>query len=165
MSLGDSYSVGYRPGPPGQIGTSTKDGYAYKLPKLARKRGYDFKLVNFGCAMASPLGTPGTVGETTTTILERTTPCLIHTIGGPDYSGQTQVAAAESFIRKHRRDVEVITVSIGGNDVTQCPTAADVFTCIAEAVQKIKTNVAALVQRLRAAAGRSPRSSGSPTPT
>lgn len=156
VSLGDSYSVGYQPGPPGQAGTSTKDGYAYKLPKLAKQRGYDLKLVNFGCAQAGPIGGPGSVGETTTTILERTTPCLNPTIGGPDYSGQTQVAAAESFINKHRRDVKLITVSIGGNDVTACATAADAFTCVAEAAQKIKTNVTALAQRLRTAAGPKP---------
>lgn len=145
VSLGDSYSTGYQPGPPGQLGTSTKDGYAYKLPKLAKKRGYDLKLVNFGCG-----------GETTTSILERTTACLGPALDGPKYNGQTQVAAAESFINKHRRDVKLITVSIGGNDVTACATAADAFTCVAEAVQKIKTNVAALVQRLRAAVGPKP---------
>jgi len=157
VSLGDSYSVGYQPPAPGEVvGSSTKDGYAYKLPKLAKKRGYDLKLVNFGCAFATPPGQGTSIGETTTTILERTTPCLLPTIGGPDYSGQTQAAAAESFIKKHRRDVKVITVSIGGNDVTACRTAANTFECVADAVQKIKTNVAALAQRLRAAAGPKP---------
>ena len=97
------------------------------MPKLAKKRGYNFKLVNFGCAQASPSGTPGTVGETTTSILQRTTPCLIHTLGGPDYSGQTQIGAAEHFIKKHRRDVDLITVSIGGNDVTECANSTDPF--------------------------------------
>lgn len=145
VSLGDSYSTGYQPGPPGQLGTSTKDGYAYKLPKLAKKRGYDLKLVNFGCG-----------GETTTSILERTTACLGPALDGPKYNGQTQVAAAEGFINKHRRDVKLITVSIGGNDVTACATAADAFTCVAEAAQKIKTNVTALAQRLRTAAGPKP---------
>lgn len=145
VSLGDSYSTGYQPGPPGQLGTSTKDGYAYKLPKLAKKRGYDLKLVNFGCG-----------GETTTSILERTTACLGPALDGPKYNGQTQVAAAEGFINKHRRDVKLITVSIGGNDVTACATAADAFTCVVEAAQKIKTNVTALAQRLRTAAGPKP---------
>lgn len=145
VSLGDSYSTGYQPGPAGQLGSSTKDGYAYKLPKLARKSGYDLELVNFGCG-----------GETTSSILERTTECLGPAIGGPDYAGRTQVAAAEKFIKKHRREVKVITVSIGGNDVTACASAPDPFGCVFEAVERIKTNVTALVQRLRAAAGQKP---------
>jgi lysophospholipase L1-like esterase len=154
VSLGDSYSVGYQPGPPGQPGTSTKDGYAYQLPKLAKKRGYDLELVNFGCAQANPVGTPGTVGETTTTILERTTPCLISTLGGPDYSGQTQIAAAERFIKKHRREVRLITVSIGGNDVTACANSPDQFGCFTTAVENIKKNLSVLVERLNAVASK-----------
>jgi lysophospholipase L1-like esterase len=154
VSLGDSYSVGYQPGPAGQPGTSTKAGYAYVLPKLARKRGYDLELVNFGCAQANPVGTPETVGETTATILERTTPCLISTIGGPDYSGKTQIAAAENFIKKHRRAVRLITVSVGGNDVTPCASSPDPFGCLVTAVENIKKNLSVLVQRLNAAASK-----------
>src|SRR6266511_386052 len=114
VSLGDSYSTGYQPAPGGGLGSSTKDGYAYVLPKLAKKRGYDLKLVNFGCG-----------GETTTSILERTTACLGPALGGPDYAGTTQAAAA----------------------------ASDPFGCVSDAVQRIKTNLVTLAQRLRAAAG------------
>lgn len=143
VSLGDSYSIGYQPGPPGQIGTGTTDGYANQLRKLARKRGYDLKLVNFGCG-----------GETTTSILERTTACPVGAPEGhPDYTGQTQAAAAEAFINKHRGDVSVITVSIGGNDVTACATAVDALGCVGEALQKIHQNLSVLAQGLRAAAG------------
>jgi lysophospholipase L1-like esterase len=141
VSLGDSYSTGYQPGPPGQLGTSTKDGYAYVLPKLARKRGYDLELVNFGCG-----------GETTTSILERTTQCLGPALGGPDYAGRTQIAAAERFIKKHRREVRLITVSIGGNDVTPCANSPDPFGCLTTAIENIKKNLNVLVQRLNAAA-------------
>jgi len=142
VSLGDSYSTGYQPAPGGGLGSSTKDGYAYVLPKLAKKRGYELKLVNFGCG-----------GETTTSILERTTACLGPALGGPDYTGTTQAAAAASFIKKHRHDVGLITVSIGGNDVTACAAASDPFGCVSDAVQRIKTNLVTLAQRLRAAAG------------
>src|SRR6266545_4539559 len=64
VSLGDSYSTGYQPAPGGGLGSSTKDGYAYVLRKLAKKRGYDLKLVNFGRGRrelhqeASPLRRP-----------------------------------------------------------------------------------------------------------
>jgi lysophospholipase L1-like esterase len=142
VSLGDSYAEGYQPNPAGGLGSSTKDGFAYKIPKLARKRGYDLELVNFACG-----------GESTTSILERTTPCPPPAvpIGAPDYSGQTQVGAAENFIRKHRHRVRLITVSIGGNDITGCANSSDPFACVADATQKIKDNIATLMARLRAA--------------
>jgi lysophospholipase L1-like esterase len=144
VSLGDSYAEGYQPNPAGGLGGSTKDGYAYVLPKFARKRGYDLKLVNFACG-----------GETTTSMLERTTPCPAPAmpIGGPDYAGQTQAAAAERFIKKHRKQVGLITVSIGGNDVTSCVNNSDPFGCVGNASQTVKANIKTLVDGLRAAAG------------
>jgi lysophospholipase L1-like esterase len=143
VSLGDSYSIGYQPGPPGQIGTGTTDGYANQLPKLAHKRGYRFKLVNFGCG-----------GETTTSILSRVTACPVGALEGhPVYTGQTQAAAAEAFLRKHRGDVGLVTVSIGGNDVIACASSSDPFGCVATAVETIKANLATLTQGLRDAAG------------
>src|SRR5687767_6138651 len=126
VSLGDSYSTGYQPGPGGAPGTSTKDGYAYKLPKLAKKKNYDLKLVNFGCG-----------GETTTSLLERTTPCPGPAINGPAYDGRTQIAAAESFIKKHRRAVEVVTVSIGGNDITSCVNTPDPVGCVVQRMPEV----------------------------
>jgi lysophospholipase L1-like esterase len=146
VSLGDSYSVGYQPGAPGYLGSATKQGYADKTVKLARKRGYDLDLANYGCG-----------GETTTSILERTTPCPAPAIGGPDYAGRTQTDAATRFLKKHRGEVELVTVSIGGNDVTGCASASDGAACVVEAVERIKANLAVLVQRLRSAAGRKVR--------
>jgi lysophospholipase L1-like esterase len=142
VSLGDSYSTGYQPSAPGVAG-NTRNGFAYQVPKLARKRGYRFRLVNFGCA-----------GETTVSLLQRTTPCAIKTLDGPDYSGQTQVAAAEAFVRANRRKVGLITMSIGGNDATACAAQPDPVPCVAAAVEQLKQNVGAVAQRLRAAAGR-----------
>lgn len=143
VSLGDSYSVGYQPGAPGYPGSATKQGYADQTVKLARKRGYDLELVNFGCG-----------GETTTSILERTTACPAPAIGGPDYEGRTQTDAAARFLKKHRGEVELVTLSIGGNDVTGCASASDGVACVVEAVERIKANLAVLVQRLRSAGGR-----------
>ena len=74
-------------------------------------------------------------------------------LGGPVYTNKTQTAAAEAFLRANRGKVGLITVSIGGNDVTKCVSEADATTCVAEAVKVIKTNVTKLAKRLRAAAG------------
>jgi lysophospholipase L1-like esterase len=142
VSLGDSYATGYQPTAPG-VGRNTRNGFAYQLPGLARSRGYNFKLVNFGCG-----------GATTTSILQAKG-CVprARALGGPVYTNKTQTAAAEAFLRANRGKVGLITVSIGGNDVTKCVSEADPTTCVAEAVKVIKTNVTKLAKRLRAAAG------------
>jgi lysophospholipase L1-like esterase len=143
VSLGDSYATGYQPTGVGQ-GRSTRHGFAHQLPALARKRGWDLKLVNFGC------------GGATTTSLVRTKGCvpLARALDGAPYGGRTQLQAAERFIRRSRDRVGLITVSIGGNDVTSCARgAADPVACVGAAVQGIETNVAATVRRLQRAAG------------
>ena len=144
VSLGDSYATGYQVTPEG--GRNTRKGFAYQLPGLAKQRGYDLKLVNFGCG-----------GETSTSLLTRVAVCRGPGPGGRDYAGTTQIAAAERFLRKHRDRVKLITVSIGGNDVTACARAADPIACVGTAVQAIDENVTEIAQRLRAAAGEKAR--------
>jgi lysophospholipase L1-like esterase len=141
VSLGDSYATGFQATGQGQ-GANTRNGFAYLLPKAARRRGYRYELVNFGCG-----------GETTTSILRRKAACGGPAPGGPRYAGRTQIAAAERFLRRRRGEVGLITVSIGGNDVTACAREADPIPCVTAAVESIKTNVRTLVERLRSAAG------------
>jgi lysophospholipase L1-like esterase len=133
VSVGDSYSVGYQPG----IGaTAGYTGYVARKSRLT--------LANFGCA-----------GATTSTILT-TIGCSIplpHVAGGVRYTSTTQAAAAEAFITAHRRHIGLITVSIGGNDVTACGAQANPITCVATAVTDITKNVTELAAALRAAAG------------
>jgi lysophospholipase L1-like esterase len=142
VSLGDSYATGYQATAQG-AGRNTRNGFAYQLSGLARSRGYNFKLVNFGCG-----------GATTTSILQAKG-CVprARALGGPVYTNKTQTAAAEAFLRANRGKVGLITVSISGNDVTKCVSETDPTTCVAEAVKVIKTNVTKLTKRLRAAAG------------
>jgi lysophospholipase L1-like esterase len=133
VSVGDSYSVGYQPG----LGaTSGYTGY------VAKKTG--LTLVNFGCGGA-------------------TTSSVINTVGCPDnlpdtagamlYPTTTQAAAAEAFLAAHRGHIGLITVSIGGNDVTVCATQANPIACVGTAVAGIFLNVTRLAAALRAAAG------------
>jgi lysophospholipase L1-like esterase len=144
VSLGDSYATGYQVTPQG--GRNTRNGFAYQIPGLAKKRGYDLKLVNFGCG-----------GESSTSLLTRVSVCAGPGPGGRDYAGTTQIHAAEAFLRKHRDRVKLITVSIGGNDVTACARAADPIACVGTAVQTIEKNVTEIAKRLRKAAGRKAR--------
>ncbi len=144
VSLGDSYASGYQPSPTGAVGSNSTAGFAYQTVTAAKKRGYRYKLVNFGCG-----------GATTTSIL-KSVGCSKFLLGphATGYTKLTQIAAAERFLRAHRGQVGLITVSIGGNDVTSCvsnPSTA--VTCVAKATGTIKKNVTALAKRLRAAAG------------
>ena len=153
VSLGDSYATGFQPSLVNQA-TGTRNGFPYQVPGLAKRRGYRFELVNFGCG-----------GETTTSLLERTARCAGPGPGGRDYSGRTQLAAAERFLRAHRGEVGLVTVSIGGNDVIACVRAAEPIPCVATAVEQLEKNVTEIAARLRAAAGQKVRIVGTTYPS
>jgi lysophospholipase L1-like esterase len=133
VSLGDSYSVGYQPG----LGATA--GYTAYVQKKSH-----LTLANFGCA-----------GATTTSILTTVgcTDVLPKTAGAVPYPTTTQAAAAEAFITAHRGHIGLITVSIGGNDVTACAAQANPLPCVEAAVTSITANVTTLAVALRAAAG------------
>jgi len=152
VSLGDSYASGYQPTAPG-TGANTRNGFAYQVPKLATARGYRYELVNFGCG-----------GETTVSLLQRKERCSGAVPDGRQYAGRTQIAAAERFLRAHRGKVGLITVSIGGNDVTKCTRDADPVPCVVAAVTAINENVTTIARRLRAAAGKNVRIVGTTYP-
>jgi lysophospholipase L1-like esterase len=142
VSLGDSYATGYQPTAQG-VGSNTRHGFAYQVPGLAKPRGYNFSLVNFGCG-----------GATSTSILEaKGCSPRARALGGPAYPTKTQTAAAEAFLRANRGKVGLITVSIGGNDVTKCVGETDPTKCVADAVEVVKKNVTKLAKGLRSAAG------------
>jgi lysophospholipase L1-like esterase len=133
VSLGDSYAVGYQPG------KGSTPGYTVPVAKKTH-----LTLVNFGCG-----------GATTSSIINAVgcPDVLPHTTGGQTYPTTTQIAAADAFITAHKGHIGLITVSIGGNDVTSCATQANPISCVGTAVQSIKTNVTTLAGDLRTAAG------------
>ncbi len=133
VSLGDSYSVGYQPD------RGATPGYTAVVAKATR-----MTLVNFGC------------GGATTTSLISSVGCpdvLPHTAGVMTYPTTTQEAAALTFLAAHKGHIGLITVSIGGNDVTACATQANPIGCVSTAVTAITKNVSSLAASLRAAAG------------
>jgi lysophospholipase L1-like esterase len=133
VSVGDSYSVGYQPG----LGATT--GYAGYVTKKTH-----LTLANFGCG-----------GATTSSIIDSVgcPDVLPHTAGAHLYPTTTQAAAAEAFLTAHRGHIGLITVSIGGNDVTACAAQANPIPCVATAVTSIDQNVTTLATGLRSAAG------------
>ena len=137
LSVGDSYATGYQPG------GMTTEGFANQIVPKARHKGYNLNLVNVGCA-----------GATTTSILvQKGCPKDRLAIGAKGYGRLTQAQAAARFLRHHRGEVALVTVSIGGNDVTACAEAEDAITCVAEAATSIERNVGRLVRKLRRAGG------------
>ena len=149
VSLGDSYAVGYQPG----LG-STRNGFVYQVPGLVKSRGYNLKVVNFGC------------GGATTKSLMQQVGCNKNALGpgAAPYPRQTQIAAATKFIKANRSKIALITVSIGGNDVTACARAAEAIPCVAAATEAVNKNVTAAAKALRAAAGPKPKIVGTTYP-
>jgi lysophospholipase L1-like esterase len=152
VSLGDSYAVGWQR-PAEDVRGPTKQGFANQIVPLAKAKGYRLKLVNFGCG-----------GATTISILKgKGCQKGARAIDGKKYS-TTQAKAAEKFLRAHRGHVALITVSIGGNDVTSCASQADPVACVGVATESIKKNVSTLSKRLRKAAGPKTRIVGTTYP-
>jgi lysophospholipase L1-like esterase len=141
VSLGDSYAAGQQATGPGE-GHTTRNGFAYQVVHEAAAKGYHLKLVNFGCA-----------GATTASMLHERgcRPALLGP-GAHRYT-QPQATAAEAFLRSHRGQVALITVSIGGNDVTGCAAVTNVVQCVARALKVITVRLRGMLDRLRAAAG------------
>ena len=134
ISIGDSYSVGYQSAALGN--TSGFTGY------VARKKQY--QLENFGCGGA-------------------TTGSLFTQIGCPPggsaatdaapYPTSSQVQAVLAFIAApaNAGNVKLVTVSIGGNDVTGCASSPDPIGCVSVAATGIRQNVTSLVTQLDSA--------------
>lgn len=137
VALGDSYAVGYQPG----LGP-TRQGFNDQTVTMARKKGYRFTLVNFGCG-----------GATTKSLLtQKGCAPRERAVGKLRYTG-TQVAAAVKFIKANRKKVGLVTVSIGGNDVTACAKSTNPFGCVSAVKASIEENLRAVLKRLRAAGG------------
>ncbi len=148
LSLGDSYSVGYQPAAGGGTGTATSGYTGYAATKLK------LQLVNYGCGGATTssiltfngvCGTPGSYGPPAATD------------AGTIPAGDTQVQAADAFIAANPGQVALVTVSIGGNDVTPCAGASmtnpvngatDAISCVEAGLTSIQANIGTLVSDL-----------------
>ncbi len=142
VSLGDSYAAGNQP-TPSAWAHKDSNGFAYQVVKLARAKGYRLDLLNFGCG-----------GATTTSVLQQVG-CSVDN-PGPDttsYPTQTQAAAASRFISRHRGHIGLISVSIGGNDLLACDTAAQLLSCAKSVLKVVKCNLTVLLAAVRNSAG------------
>jgi lysophospholipase L1-like esterase len=140
VSLGDSYATGFRPAPAG----TTRDGFA---DLIAAQSG--LRLINVACSGA------------TSSQLRESTGCdsFNRAPDSPDPAGSTQLDAAVQALRENQGRVGLVTVVIGGNDLTPCarvPEPLEALTCASDAVSTIRVNLAAVLPALREAAGDAP---------
>jgi lysophospholipase L1-like esterase len=141
VSLGDSYATGYRPAADGEPAGPTRDGFPYLV---AERSG--LRLVNVACSGATAAQLGAGAG----------CPAGNRALDAPDPGGRTQVDAAVAALAENRGRVGLVTVVIGGNDLTPCATAADPLTCASQAVTQVRDNLAAVLPALRDAAGDAP---------
>jgi lysophospholipase L1-like esterase len=148
LSLGDSYAIGYQPGLPGTGGSPGFTSYVARKEKM--------KLENFACGGATtnsllygfPVdGVGGTAADPTPGCGD---PAATDAVPYPD---TTQEAAALAFINTPANfgEVQLVTVSISGNDVTACAVAAVPLTCVEDAQAAITTNVTQVANDLQTA--------------
>ena len=142
LSLGDSYSVGYQP-PNGTFAGGATAGYTAYVAKKAK-----MTLENFGCGGATTMSIITAIGCTESGYGP------VASVNPVPYPTTTQEQAALDFIQANPGKVGLVTISIGGNDVTSCAGAGDtgaIFTCIGNADASITANVTGMVSALDAA--------------
>ncbi|MBE2999220.1 SGNH/GDSL hydrolase family protein [Nocardiopsis sp. HNM0947] len=145
LSLGDSLTVGVQPDDNGTL-QETRDGYTDVLYRTLYDADSTLQHERMGCG-----------GEDTTSFLE----------GGEglcegEYEGMSQLGAAENFLAENGDRVELITLTIGGNNFTGCVEDLDIdgedgptldVDCVDDGLERIDSELPEIADRLRAAAG------------
>jgi GDSL-like Lipase/Acylhydrolase len=141
LALGDSWSMGFQPEDNGDspigVGSTGYTGYLAKKAHLQQE--------NFACA--------GATSDSILTFVGCSSPFgPAANIDGVTYPTTTQEQAAVAFIAANPGQVGLVTISIGGNDLRACVSAADPTTCVLDdAIPAIQTNLTALVADINSA--------------
>ena len=151
VSLGDSYAAGYQSTGKGS-GMTTLNGFANQVVPKAVAKGYHFTLENFGCS-----------GATTTSMMSSPGCESKQYAVGTTYSA-TQLATGVAFLKAHRGQVALVTISIGGNDIIPCGLSTDPVSCLTKAVATMRTNLNSILTQVRSAAGSTTRIVGTTYP-
>lgn len=149
LSLGDSLTVGVQPDDNGTL-QETRDGYTDVLYRTLYDADSTLQHERMGCG-----------GEDTTSFLE----------GGNgqcegEYDGMSQMGAAENFLDEHGDEVELVTLTIGGNNFTGCVEELDIegedgptvdVDCVEDGLERIESELPEITERLSAAVGEDTR--------
>ena len=128
LALGDSVAAGYQPG----LGDDPQGGYTGRVLQALRASAPQAQLRNLACD-----------GETSTTFVAG---------GKCSYEEGNQLAQALVFLRAHSSTTRLITITIGGNDLTPCLPQADPATCAQTALSTLAVNLRQSLTKVRAAA-------------
>jgi lysophospholipase L1-like esterase len=148
LALGDSVAYGYQQAkfdagaPPSAYDTGYVDDFAARLRRLRP----GLTVVNYGC----PRESTGSFAAG---------PCPLNALGFPlhDPFAGSQLDAATSFLRAHRGQVSPITLTLGGQDISDfVDSCGGDLGCIATdapaEIATIASNLRTILARLRAAA-------------
>ena len=145
LSLGDSLTVGVQPDDNGTP-QETGDGYTDVLYRTLNDSDSTLRHERMGCG-----------GEDTTTFLEGGVPQC-----EGKYEGISQMGASENFLAEHEGQVDLVTITVGGNNFTRCVNVEDIedddgltmdVDCVEEGLELIEAEVPQIAERLREAAG------------
>jgi lysophospholipase L1-like esterase len=147
LALGDSLSVGIQPNSAG-VNTPTSQGYVNDLYAKLAATDHRLRLAPLGCS-----------GETTGTLINggictyRGDRNVSGGVGTGHPAG-SQLAAAVAFLRRHR-NVTLITIDIGANDLNPCVVlpADQIAACVTKVLPQIAANLGTIMTALRAAGG------------
>jgi lysophospholipase L1-like esterase len=107
LALGDSIAYGFQPTKkPGAAPSAFNTGYVDLFAARLRKLSPRIQVVNYGCP-----------GESTVSFTRSRCPGLSDGFKLHDPFRGSQLAAAQSFLRAHPRQVSPITVTLWGNDL------------------------------------------------
>ncbi|HEY5108295.1 MAG TPA: SGNH/GDSL hydrolase family protein [Acidimicrobiales bacterium] len=125
LALGDSLAAGVGAG-------TTATRYANVLYQHELARFPTLQLVNLACS-----------GATTSSVING---------GGCSYASGTQLGDAEAFLRAHPRQVAMVTIDIGANDVDGCLVGGTVNVgCVQSGLTHITTNLPVILAGLASA--------------
>ncbi|GAB3730970.1 GDSL-type esterase/lipase family protein [Nocardiopsis nanhaiensis] len=152
LSLGDSLTVGVQPDEEGQA-EETSEGYTDVLYRSLKDEDSTLQHERMGCG-----------GEDTTTFIGGGLPHC-DTL----YEEGSQLDQAEEFLNEHGDQVGLVTVTIGGNNFTNCVEGIDEDRdpdieldiedvgvdedCVADGQERLETEVPEIADRLTEAAG------------
>ncbi len=142
LALGDSLSTGFQPTLRGE-GIETHSGYVDDILARERRAASGLQLVDVGCP-----------GDTTTSLRSGIGNDPLALRLHCDRSGGSQLQAALTFLRTHRRagEVPLITLDIGINNLNRCAALADPGPCLRAGEDAITTDLPRILRALRAAA-------------
>ena len=143
LSLGDSLTVGVQPDGNGTP-QETPDGYTDILYHALFDSDSTLRHERMGCG-----------GEDTTSFLEGGVPHC-----DEQYGDTSQIEAAEDFLSEHAGRVDLVTLTIGGNNFTGCVAGLDGGTgptvdtaCVDDGLERVESEIPEIANRLRTAAG------------